>query len=85
MIGSKQRRTELGLIGKIILESESSFLLRIPHSSQPKLITLGLPLSPIPESIRLDSGIMMSPKTDSDSAIDSTIIKEIAKAVKKED
>ena len=85
MIGSKQSRTEIERIGKIILESESSFLLRIPPSSQPKLISLGFPLSPLPESIKLDSGIRMSPVTEpySDSAVDSAIIAEIARAVKK--
>lgn len=82
MIGDKRSKYELDQIGKIIFESESSLLLRIYPADQPKLISLGLPLYPLPDKIKLDSIERMSPAIQpSESAVDSAVITEITKAV----
>ncbi|HGJ66569.1 TPA: M20/M25/M40 family metallo-hydrolase [bacterium] len=84
MIGQKQRRSELEQIGKVVLETTNSLLIRIKLNNQPKLITLGLPLSPLPENIKLDLDRRLAPFIDSDSAIDSAVIREVANAVNKD-
>jgi hypothetical protein len=85
MIGGKRSRIQLEQLGEIILESESSLLLRINPYNQPRLISLGLPLYPLPESIKLDSGIQtwMSPAFEQnyEPDLDSTVIAEVARVV----
>ena len=72
-------------LGDVILRFGDSALLRIDPSAEPLLIALGLPLAPLPESIKLypQRGFWMAPelKSKAEAAADAEIIAEVVNSV----
>jgi hypothetical protein len=72
-------------LGRMILRLGDSALLRIDPPAEPLLIALGLPLAPLPESIRLypQRGYWMAPelKSKAEAAADVEIIAEVVNSV----
>jgi hypothetical protein len=72
-------------LGDVILRFGDSALLRIHPPAVPLLIALGLPLAPLPESIRFypRSGFWMAPelKSKAEAAADVEIIAEVVRSV----
>jgi|GEM_PF-1194859 len=80
--------SQLEGLGDILLRFGDSALLRIEPPDEPQLISLGLPLAPLPESVRTlgnqESSIQyMAPrlKSRAEVAADATIIGDIVSAV----
>ncbi len=72
-------------LGHVIFRFGDSALLRIHPQAEPLLIALGLPLIPLPESIRLypQQGYWMAPelKPKAEAAADAEIIAEVVNSV----
>jgi hypothetical protein len=76
---------QLDGLGDVILRFGDSVLLRIHPPAEPLLIALGLPLAPLPESIKLypQRGFWMAPelKSKAEAAADAEIIAEVVNSV----
>jgi hypothetical protein len=72
-------------LGSILLRFGDSILLRIEPPSEPRLISLGLPLSPLPESIRLHpyQTSLTAPRlrSQAETAVDIQVVGEIVNSV----
>ena len=79
------RLAQLEELGDILLKFGDSVLLRIAPSAEPRLISLGLPLVPLPGNIKLrsqwKSWMAPSPKSRTEAAADAEIIGHTVDAV----